>query len=202
LPSPNQVERAPAVDDAALIRGARAGRREDFETLVERYQKPLYGFIYRLVHDHAQAADIVQMTFLHAYTHLGQFAGRASFKTWLHQIALNESRAAHRRSRRHVSLDEMSEARVHQARVDAGHGSGVDPAAADGGPGGSGWRPVLERLVAQLPFRQRTVVTLRIFSDLPFRDIAEATGSTENAAKVNYHHAITRLRAWLREADR
>jgi RNA polymerase sigma-70 factor (ECF subfamily) len=189
------------VDDAALIRGTLAGRREDFEILVERYQKPLYGFVHRLVRDDAQTADIVQMTFLHAYTHLGQFAGRASFKTWLHQIAQNECRAAHRRGRQTVSLDEMSEASVHRARVDAGHSGGTDPAA-DGGPGGSGWRPVLERLVARLPFRQRTVVALRIFSDLPFADIALATGTSENAAKVNYHHAITRLRAWLREADR
>jgi RNA polymerase sigma-70 factor (ECF subfamily) len=189
------------VDDAALIRGTLDGRRADFNTLVERYQKPLYGFVYRLVHDHAQAADIVQMTFLHAYTHLAQYAGRASFKTWLHQIALNECRAAHRRIRRHVSLDEMSEASVHQARVDAGHGSAVDPATADGGPGGTGWRLVLERLLARLPFRQRTVLTLRIFSDLPFADVARTAGISENSAKVNYHHAITRLRAWLREAE-
>jgi RNA polymerase sigma-70 factor (ECF subfamily) len=54
---------------------------------------------------------------------------------------------------------------------------------------------------AQLPFRQRTVVTLRIFSDLPFAHIAQAIGITENSAKVNYHHAIARLRARLREAD-
>lgn len=190
------------MDDPALIRGTLAGRRADFDMLVERYQKPLYGFIYRLVRDHAQAADIVQMTFLHAYTHLGQFAGRASFKTWLHQIALNECRAAHRRSRRHVSLDEISEASVHQARVDAGHGSPADTATADGGPGGTGWRPLLERLVARLPLRQRTVLTLRIFSDLPFADIAQTTGISENSAKVNYHHAITHLRAWLGEAER
>ncbi len=200
MPLRDEEARVTVVDDAALIRGTLAGRREDFEILVERYQKPLYGFIYRLVRDHAQTADIMQMTFLHAYTHLGQFAGRASFKTWLHQIALNECRAAHRRGRRHVSLDEMSEANLHQARVDAGHSGGADPAG-DGGPGGSGWQPALERLVARLPFRQRTVLTMRIFNDLPFRDIAEATGITENSAKVNYHHAVIRLRAWLREAE-
>ncbi|MFQ5666572.1 MAG: sigma-70 family RNA polymerase sigma factor [Candidatus Binatia bacterium] len=97
------------VDDAALIRGTLAGRREDFDLLVERYQKPLYAFAYRLLRDHAQAADIVQVTFLQAYTHLGQFAARASFKTWLHQIALNQCRAIRRRgaARRWVRLDDV-----------------------------------------------------------------------------------------------
>ncbi|HEX7408970.1 MAG TPA: sigma-70 family RNA polymerase sigma factor [Candidatus Binatia bacterium] len=195
------MERATAVDDGALIRGALAGRREDFDALVERYQKALYAFIYRLVHEHAQAADIAQMTFLQAYTHLGQFAGRASFKTWLHQIALNQCRAAYRaaRGRHHVSLDEMSEAALHQARLDTANAA---TATAGGDAGGSDWKPVLERLIARLPLRQRSVVTLRIFSDLPFREIARVTGISENAAKVNYHYAITHLRQWLREDER
>lgn len=184
------------MDDVGLIRGTLAGRREDFDVLVERYQKLLYGFVYRLIADHAQTDDIVQMTFLQAYTHLGQFAGRASFKTWLHQIALNQVRAARRGQRRHeqVPMEEVTESSLHQAQVAAG-------AALDGGTGNSGWRPVLESLIADLPLRQRSVVTLRIFSDLPFKDIALAVGITENSAKVNYHHAITRLRQWLREDE-
>jgi RNA polymerase sigma-70 factor, ECF subfamily len=183
------VEPAPAVDDAALVRGTLAGRRQDFDTLVERYQKPLYAFAYRFVHDHDQAADIVQATFLQAYTHLEQFAGRASFKTWLHQIALNQCRALHRSRRgvQQVSLDAIAA------------DSFPDANAPDAS--GAAWKILLERLVARLPLRQRTVVTLRVVSDLPFKDIAHIEGITENSAKVSYHHAITRLRQWLRETE-
>jgi RNA polymerase sigma-70 factor (ECF subfamily) len=185
------------VDDAALIRGALAGRREDFDALVERHQRPLFAFIYRMVHDRDQSADIMQVTFLQAYTHLGQFAGRASFKTWLYQIALNQCRALHRagRGRQHVSLDEVEEA----ADLHAANGSGSDVVC--GGPGGSGRRLLLERLIARLPLRQRAVVTLRVFSDLPFKDVARIEGISENSAKVNYHHAIVRLRRWLHEDE-
>jgi RNA polymerase sigma-70 factor (ECF subfamily) len=185
------------VDDATLIRGALAGRREDFDALVERYQRPLYAFIYRMVHDHDQSADVMQVTFLQAYTHLGQFAGRASFKTWLYQIALNQCRALHRAGRgpQHVSLDEVEEAG--HLRVASGAGSET----VDGGSDGSGRRLLVERLVGRLPLRQRAVVTLRVFSDLPFKDIARIEGISENSAKVNYHHAIVRLRQWLREDE-
>jgi RNA polymerase sigma-70 factor (ECF subfamily) len=185
------------VDDAALVRGALAGRREDFDALVERHQRALYAFIYRMVHDHDQSADVMQVTFLRAYTHLGQFAGRASFKTWLHQIALNQCRALYRagRGQQQVSLDEVEEATLSAAHLRVAGGSG--PATFDGGSGGSDQRLLLERLIARLPLRQRAVVTLRVFSDLPFKDIARMEGISENSAKVNYHHAIVRLRQWL-----
>jgi len=52
-----------------------------------------------------------------------------------------------------------------------------------------------------LPLRQRSVLTLRIFNDLPFRDIAQTIGISENSAKVNYHHAVTRLRQWIRREE-
>lgn len=195
-PKPGCGHREPepvaAVDDADLIRGTLAGRREDFDALVERYQKSIYAFVYRFVHDHDQAADLVQMTFLQAYTHLGQFAGRSSFTTWLHQIALNQCRAAHRagRAQQHVPLDDVSEARLAAA--------GGSPAPDSTDPG---WKPALERQIARLPLRQRSVVTLRLFSDLPFKEIARIERISENSAKVNYHHAITRLRQWLRENE-
>jgi RNA polymerase sigma-70 factor (ECF subfamily) len=192
-------EPASAVDDAALIRGTLAGRREDFDALVERHQKPLYAFVYRFVRDHEQAADIVQVSFLQAYSHLAQFAGHASFKTWLHQIALNQCRALRRaaRARPHVALEDVSEARFNEAcRSAAGPSSSHARVA---GESAVEWKPVLERLLARLPPRQRAVVMLRIFSDLPFKDIARIEGISENAAKVNYHHAIIHLRQWLKQ---
>lgn len=191
VPDPRRdtnVQPAPAEDDATLIRGTLAGRRADFDALVERYQTMLYAFIFRFVHDHEQTADVLQTTFLQAYSHLAQFSGRSSFKTWLHQIALNQCRQLHRsdHSRQHVSLDETHEANL------------ATPDTAEGSPGLKG---LLERLIARLPLRQREVLTLRIFSDLPFKEIARVRGMTENSAKVNYHHAIVRLRSWLREGE-
>lgn len=184
----SKVEPARAEDDAALIRGTLAGRRADFDALVERYQKMLYAFIYRFVHDHEQTADILQTTFLQAYAHLAQFSGRSSFKTWLHQIALNQCRQLHRSEygRLHIPLEETHEANL---------------AAPDTTEGIPSLKGLLERLIARLPLRQREVLTLRIFSDLAFKDIARVEGITENSAKVNYHHAITRLRRWLRESE-
>jgi RNA polymerase sigma-70 factor, ECF subfamily len=53
----------------------------------------------------------------------------------------------------------------------------------------------LRAAVAELPPKQRMVVELRIFDELPFAAVAAIAGCSEDAAKVNFHHAVKRLRA-------
>jgi RNA polymerase sigma-70 factor (ECF subfamily) len=171
------------VTDLELVEGTLAGRRQDFEVLVERHQRMLYAVALRFLQNADAADEAVQATFVSAYTHLARFRRAASFKTWLYEILLNHCRSGHRRARarREVALDDVPEA----ALGDVGD---VERGAE---------RSTLERHIARLPARQRSVLSLRVFADLPFKAIARAEGITENAAKVNYHHAITRLRLWL-----
>jgi len=183
------VESSNDVDDLSLVEGTLAGRRQDFDLLVRRHQRTLFAFAYRFVRDPELAADIVQSSFILAYTRLNQFAQRSSFKTWLHQIVLNECRAAHRRTREHahVPLDDVAEAKL------------ADSATSEPELGSLGWKAMIERFVSRLPARQRSVLILRIFSDLPFKEIARVENISENSAKVSFHHAITRLWSWMEE---
>ncbi len=174
-------DRDSAVDDLQLIRGCLRGRSEDFGVLVERYQKPLSAFVYRHLSDRDAAEDVVQTTFVRAFSALRTFRGDASFKTWLHQIALNECRTRFRNQQRRpeVALDDVSE--------------GVLPLSTDS-PESQAESIGLRRFVDQLPPRQRSVLNLRVFGDLSFKEIARLEGITENSAKVNYHHAVKKLK--------
>ena len=58
------VRSAPLLEDRALIEGTLAGRQQDFEVLVERYQKMVYAFVYRYLRDADGADDVVQSTFI------------------------------------------------------------------------------------------------------------------------------------------
>lgn len=60
----------------------------------------------------------------------------------------------------------------------------------------------LRQLLERLPARQRTTVILRIFEGLSFREVAAVQGISENAAKVNFHHALVRLKTWWIEEER
>ncbi len=172
------------MDDLQLIRGTLRGRREDFGVLVERYQKPLYAFVFRYLGDRDAADDVVQTSFERAYRALRMFRGDAGFKTWLHQIALNECRSRDRKQKRlrEVALDEVGEAGLPADSPDM-------VAAVD--------RNRLSPFVDRLPPRQKSVLTLRVFGDLAFKEIARIEGISEGNAKVNYHHAVKRLKEWM-----
>lgn len=180
------AEESPAgEDDLALIRSTLRGHKEDYGVLVERHQRALYRFALQQVGDPHAADEIVQMSFVQAYTHLARFRGESSFKTWLHRVALNLCRDRARSDRRRVDVpvEEVLDRTAHS-----------EPSLEDVVLGGS-----LERKLGELPDKQRSVLNLRIWSDLSFKEIAKLMGSSENSAKVNYHHAIRRLRQWLVE---
>ena len=58
-------------------------------------------------------------------------------------------------------------------------------------------KAVLRAAIAQLPPKQRQIVELRVFDDLSFREVAQLAECNENTAKVNFHHALRRLRDLL-----
>ena len=75
--------------DAELVRLARAGDRDAFRELVERYQRKIYGVLLGMLHDHEAAWETSQETFVRALRGLAQFKGDAGFYTWLYRIAVN-----------------------------------------------------------------------------------------------------------------
>ena len=77
------------MDDKALLAQFIDGDEAALQILVERYQKALYAFIYRQVGDVEDAADLTQKAFVNVFLKAKQFEGKASFKTWLYQIAVN-----------------------------------------------------------------------------------------------------------------
>jgi RNA polymerase sigma-70 factor (ECF subfamily) len=98
-------------DEAILVAQAKAGNVGAFEELVNRYERNIYRLAQRITQNHEDAEDVLQDSFLKAYTHLGDFQGDSRFYTWLVRIAVNESlmRLRKRKPGRTVSLDEYVE---------------------------------------------------------------------------------------------
>ncbi|TFW15387.1 RNA polymerase sigma factor RpoE [Massilia arenosa] len=78
--------------DQLLVERAQAGDRAAFDLLVEKYQRRLMRLVSRLVHDQAEAEDVVQDTFIKAYRALRHFRGEAAFYTWLYRIGINTAK--------------------------------------------------------------------------------------------------------------
>jgi RNA polymerase sigma-70 factor (ECF subfamily) len=181
-------------EEDALLGAWLVGDDEAFGELVARHQPLVLSLVRRYARTPEDARDLAQRTFLKAFESarravLGRRGqrgegGAVPFRRWLVRVALNLSK-------NHLR-DEGRWTQVPRPERLAAAGSSAAEAlerAED--------QVRLRRAVLRLPRRQREVVTLRLDAELPFAEIAEALGVTENAAKVSFHLAVKRLRAEL-----
>ncbi|MFA9219197.1 MAG: RNA polymerase sigma factor RpoE [Sphingomonadaceae bacterium] len=78
--------------DQLLVERVQAGEKQAFDLLVTKYQRRLMRLLSRIVHDPAEAEDIVQETFIKAYRALRHFRGDSAFYTWLYRIGINTAK--------------------------------------------------------------------------------------------------------------
>jgi RNA polymerase sigma-70 factor (ECF subfamily) len=163
----------------------------DFDTIIDRYEKPIYNLIYRLVGDVEEAADLTQETFVAAYRSFSEFRGESSIYTWLYRIAVNKCKNAFKdrdRRRLHESAELPAEVELKQLS---------DPGKT-GQPDAEFERKELrvrvERAISELPIDYRIVAVLRDLHGLAYDEIAQATGLSVNVVRTR----IARARAMLR----
>ena len=191
LVSPAQVvtdardEARPEDPDLPLVERFRTGDRRAFDEIVRRHQTALWRMARRYVKNDADASDVVQQTFVRAFRGLAKFRHAATVRTWLYRISIN------------LALNHVRDRAREEPR---------EPEALDGGAtNATGASRIIEgedaaRLraaIEALPPKQRMVLELRVFDELPFKEVADLADCTENAAKVNFHYAVKRLREIL-----
>jgi RNA polymerase sigma-70 factor (ECF subfamily) len=171
--------------DLPLVERFRAGERGAFDELVRRHQKALWRVARRYLRNDADAADVAQLAFVRAFRALDGFRGAASVRSWLYRITINLA-LNHVRDRNRERPEEIED---HCLTTTA---TGPQRIIED---------EDAERLrdaIAELPPKQRMVLELRVFDELSFREVGELADCTENAAKVNFHYAVKRLKELLR----
>src|SRR3989441_4606050 len=92
-------DRLVAVEDAALVAGAKTGDAHAFELLVERHKGKILSLAQRMTRNREDAEDVVQQSFQKAFIHLKKFEGESLFSSWLTRIAINEALMLLRRKR-------------------------------------------------------------------------------------------------------
>lgn len=171
------------MDDRELVRRAQKGDDQAFGRLVELHQPRVYATLAKITGDPDLALDLTQDAFIRAWEELDGFERRSAFSTWLYRIAVRLAYDALRRDCRWAGSGSSDRMADRSPRPDE-RSAAEDEAA------------LLRRLVEDLPEMQRAVVTLRTWDGLPYREIAEILGTTEGSARVSFHHAVRRLRAF------
>lgn len=188
-----------AQEEAAIVAELKAGSEAAYNWLIGEFQQPIYGLVYRIISDPADAADTTQDVFLKVFRGMKHFHGESSLKTWIYRIALHEAANRKRWWFRH---------KAHETSIepDEGSGSGLSDSAVEAALADHGESPFdnvahgevkrrVEQELRKLPEPYRTTLILRDLEDMSYEEIAEVLEISLGTVKSR----LTRGREALRQ---
>src|SRR5262245_54183925 len=167
-----------------IVTAVRAGDKDAFGTLVERYQRSLYYFVVGKVVEDTEAKDIVQKTFVAAFKNLADFRVGESFFAWLKGIALNHCR---NEWRRHQSQARLAGRLLEEKRAE------LELASFDVKPDEDRRVVALRHCLEQLGPQEQIVVEMRFVQELPLQSIGGALGRGVEATRLFLYRIRQRL---------
>jgi RNA polymerase sigma-70 factor, ECF subfamily len=187
-----------AVSDVDVMLRVKTGDESAFAYLVQKYRRPMVGFMYRLCHNPSTAEELAQEVFLRVYRSRTSYEPSAKFTTWLYRIAtnlaVNNARdTRHERPENTLRLDEPDQE------------TGTTPDLADDSLTAEEQILKRERLAAirskvnALPERQRVAVIMHKYQQMDYREIAGVLKLSESATKSLLFRAYETLREQLKE---
>lgn len=181
-----------ALSDEEVVSRVLAGDVASFEILMRRHNQRLYRIGRAILKNDAEAEDVMQDAYVRAYEHLGQFAGRAKFSTWLSRIAVNEALARRKSFGKEEALETMGEEQERSEERFAASGRNPEQQAGD-----AEMRGLLEGAISSLPDIYRAVIMLRDVEEMDTTETAMALELSEENVKTRLHRARAMLRKKL-----
>jgi len=184
------IENIKSSTDGELIVAAIRGREDGFEELVRRYQRPITGYIYRMLNNYDASLDVTQEVFIKVYNSLERYSSEYKFSTWIYRIAHN------------AAIDYMRRNSVNQQSIEAENADGTYQLQIESPQPNpeqererSEWRTEIETVVKCLPQVYRELILLRHAQDLSYDEIAEVTNLPLGTVK----NRLFRAREMMRE---
>ena len=165
-------------------------QREAFGEVVKAYSEQLYWQIRRMVLSHDDANDLLQNTFIKAWSNLSYFRGEAKLSTWLYRIALNES------------LNFLNKQRAqNQLSIDDAEAVALSKLESDPYFNGDETQKLFQKAILQLPEKQRIIFNLKYFQEMKYEEMSEILGTSVGALKASYHHAVKKIEDFFHQHD-
>jgi RNA polymerase sigma-70 factor (ECF subfamily) len=180
--------------DSVLVKGYIDGCERSLAVLIERHKLKIYNFIYSKVADRDISEDIFQDTFIKVIKTLrkGSYHEEGKFLPWVMRISHNLIIDHFRKSNRipiFESKDEFDIFQIIGDDVPNIESNMIDKQVVED----------LKKLIVELPEDQREVLTMRLYKDMSFKEIAEVTGVSINTALGRMRYAVINIRKLIEE---
>ena len=164
-------------------------QKDAFSRIVAQYSEQLYWQIRRMVLSHEDANDLLQNTFIKAWTNIDYFRAESKLSTWLYRIALNECLTFlnKQRASSFVSIDEPEADVITKLEGDS-YFSGDEA------------QLLLQKALVALPEKQRMVFNLKYYQEMKYEEMSDVLGTSVGALKASYHHAVKKIEGFLKDS--
>ena len=188
------AEIAAAPDDIELVHRALARESGAFRAIMKAHNQRLYRLARGYVRDNSEAEDIVQESYVRAFTHLDGFRGKSTLRTWLSRIVINEALRRLRKTRREGRFVAMESRRQAEIILFPLNASTEDPEQS------MAQRQILqlvEKATDRLPDAYRTVFVARVIEGMSIEETAHLYGLRPETVKTRLHRARSLVRKQL-----
>lgn len=164
-------------------------RAAAFSVIVNRYSQQIYWHIRRMVLSHEDTDDLVQNTFIKAWTNIDKFRGDSQISTWLYRIAINET------------LNFLNKNRNNTVSINSPEGAIADQLESDPFFNGERADVLFSEAVSRLPEKQRMAFNMKYFENMKYEEMSEILGTSVGALKASYHIAVKKIEDYLENND-
>lgn len=160
-----------------------------FRELIEKYQRPLYWHIRKILLNHDDTDDVLQNTFIKVWNSLTEFKQQSKLYTWLFRIATNEALTflRNKNKRSFFNIDNLNA--EWDVRLESDSYFNGDEA-----------ELALQKAILTLPDKQRIVFNMRYYDEISYEDMAEILQTSVGALKASYHHAVKKIEKKLKQS--
>ncbi len=149
--------------DEEVVMRVQAGDKDAYGEVIDRFEKPLCAFIFRILGDKENCADALQETFLKAYKNINSFDPKRKFSSWIYRVAHNEAITHYRKNSKHFTLEEIDEIESKenneetiQTKLDS-----------------EKQKHVLDKALLTIPLKYREVIVFRYYEEKSYEEISE-----------------------------
>ena len=164
-------------------------RSAAFSVIVDKYSKKIYWHIRNMVLSHDDANDIVQETFIKAWSSIESFRGDSQISTWLYRIAINETLAF------------LKKRDVEIVPIDSEEHDFAERLESDAYFCGDKSEILFRKAINTLPDKQKLVFNMKYFDEMKYEEISEILGTSVGALKASYHIAVKKIETYIQEND-
>lgn len=159
-----------------------------FEEIVNHYSQTIYWQIRRLVIDHEDTDDVLQNTFIKAWSNISSFRGESKLSTWLYKIAYNESLTFINHKKQNISLDDVDSNVTNSLESDPYFD-------------GDETQLMLQQAIDTLPSKQKAVFNMKYYDEMKYEDMSKITGTSVGALKASFHLAVKKIEDYFHKRD-